>query len=91
MLAATLALALALVVPAAAPAAAGETTSTTVTTAPPAPDIIPRPNQGVAPEDPGDRGGSLQTLVFVLIIGSVAGIGVVVVRQSRRARSDRGF
>lgn len=55
------------------------------------PGIIPEPNQGSEPEDAGDRGGALQTLLFVLIVGGTLGIGLVVVRQSRRARAERGF
>lgn len=55
------------------------------------PGIIPEPNQGAEPQDAGDRGGALQTLLFVLIVGSTLGIGAVVVRQSRRARAERGF
>lgn len=55
------------------------------------PGIIPEPNQGSEPEDAGDRGGALQTLLFVLIVGATVGIGAVVVRQSRRVRAERGF
>ncbi len=53
--------------------------------------IIPRPDSGVEPEDAGDRGGALQTLVFVVVVGGVVLIGGLVVRESRRARSERGF
>jgi hypothetical protein len=54
-------------------------------------DIIPRPNTGVEPEDPGDRGGALQSVLFVGIVGGIVLIGALVVRQSRRARAERGF
>lgn len=69
------------------------TSSTTSTTTPvvEAPDIIPEPNSGVAPTDPGDRGGALQTTIFVLIVASVVLIGVLVYRESRKARDRRGF
>ncbi|MDZ7674064.1 MAG: hypothetical protein U5K30_03220 [Acidimicrobiales bacterium] len=72
---------------------AGEpsTTSTTIGDAPPAPDIIPEPDSGSAPEDPGDRGGVLQTVLFVAVLGGIGGIGYLVVRESRRARANRGF
>lgn len=53
--------------------------------------IIPRPDSGVAPEDAGDRGGVLQTLLFVIVVGGVASIIGLVVRESRRARAERGF
>lgn len=55
----------------------------------PGDDIIPDPDTGQGPEDPGDRGGALQIAVLV---GIVAGVGVIValvVRESRRGR-ERG-
>ena len=67
--------------------AAGETPSTTE--APPPPDIIPEPNSGVEPSDPGDRGGALQVLVLALVVAAVAGAGALLVRQSRRAKAAR--
>lgn len=54
-----------------------------------APAIIPRPNEGRAPEDPGDRGGWAQLALLGLIVGSVAGIAVVVVRGSGASRARR--
>lgn len=63
----------------------------TTTTLGEAPGIIPRPNSGVAPSDPGDRGGALQGAVFFLLVGVVAGVGLFVWRQSRRIRSERGY
>ena len=58
---------------------------------PESPSIIPRPNSGSPPDDAGDRGGALQTALFVAILVAVVGAGAYVVRQSRRARDDRGF
>lgn len=56
-----------------------------------APDIIPRPNTGSAPVDAGDRGGSLQSALFVVVIGGIVLIGALVTRESRRSRRERGF
>jgi hypothetical protein len=76
-----------------APAATGQTDSTTSTTTPIRDsdtglnDIVPQPNSGEAPDDPSDRGGWQQYLVFGLIIGGMAVIVVIVTRQSRRARA----
>lgn len=83
-------------VPAAAAAPVGDAPSSTSSTSvatevPEAPDIIPAPNSGTEPEDAGDRGGALQTAVFVLILASVGVIGALVVRESRRKRAERGF
>ena len=65
---------------------------TTTTTEPvPGGDIIPEPNSGSEPEDAGDRGGSLQTVLFLGMVGAIVGMGYIVVRQSRRARAERGF
>lgn len=64
----------------------------TTTTLPPSvdsPSIIPKPNQGIEPQDAGDRGGALQALTFVLIIGGVGAIGAAVWRQSVKARRNR--
>ena len=87
----TVALVAALVLgaPAASAQSEGDPTSTTVPE--PGGDIIPEPNSGQEPEDPGDRGGSLQTLLFIGMVGGVVLMGWLVVRQSRRARADRGF
>lgn len=76
-----------------APAAAAEDTTTTSTTTAPRPggDIIPQPNSGQEPEDPGDRGGSLQTALFFGLIVAVVAAVAVLVRQSRKARAERGF
>lgn len=63
----------------------------TTTTLPPTPNIIPQPNSGVAPQDAGDRGGALQTVLFFAIIGATGVMVLLVVRSSRRARAERGF
>ncbi len=49
------------------------------------PHIIPRPGEGQAPEHPNDRGGWEQFLVLGLIVCSVAAIGALAWRSSRRA------
>lgn len=74
----------------AAPDAPAGDTSTS-TTAPPAPDIIPQPNSGTPPEDAGDRGGALQIVLFVAVIGGIGVIAFLVWRESRKARAERGF
>lgn len=53
--------------------------------------IIPRPGSGVEPEDAGDRGGALQTVLFVVVVGGIVLIIGLVVRESRRVRAERGF
>lgn len=52
-------------------------------------EIIPAPDSGEEPEEPGDRGGSLQVALLGLIAVAVAGMVVHVSRQSTTARSDR--
>lgn len=82
----------AVVVVLAAPAASAQPDEGTTTTARiEGGDIIPRPNTGAEPQDAGDRGGALQTVLFVGIVGGVVVMAAIVVRQSRRARADRGF
>lgn len=63
----------------------------TTSEAPDSPGIIPEPNSGSEPEDAGDRGGGLQTLVFVIVVAGVGVMGWFIVRESRRARARRGF
>ena len=55
------------------------------------PGIIPEPNAGTEPHDPGDRGGLLQTGLFALIVVAIVFIGAFIVRESRKARERRGF
>ena len=49
-------------------------------------DIIPEPNQGAEPQDPGDPGGWLQVSLFFLVCGAILVIVGVVWLSSRRAR-----
>jgi hypothetical protein len=53
------------------------------------PHIIPRPGEGAAPTDGGDRGGWEQLTLFALILGSIGAIGVVVFRGGSQARANR--
>lgn len=69
----------------------GDEPAVTSTTFPESEPIIPRPNSGTAPEDAGDRGGWLQGSVFFIVVAGVAVIGVLVVRESRAKRAERGF
>lgn len=87
---AVLAVACTLAPGAVATAGAQDDTSST-TEAPEGPAIIPQPNSGSEPEDAGDRGGSLQTLVFVAVVAGVGVMGSLIVRESRKARAERGY
>ncbi len=69
----------------------GEAPVTTLGQQPEGGGIIPRPNSGVEPDDAGDRGGALQSLVFVLVLVGIALIIGLIVRESRRKRAERGF
>lgn len=82
---------LALTVIVAAPAPISVAQDDTTTTIPESQHIIPEPNSGVAPTEAGDRGGALQTVVFVIMLVGVGVIGVLVVRESRKARAARGY
>src|SRR5690606_35636161 len=53
------------------------------------PHIIPRPNEGKAPEEPGDRGGWAQLTLLGLIVVAVTGIGYAVVRGTKASRANR--
>ena len=90
-------LALALVaasVVAVAPAAAAQDTDegpVVVTEADqPAGGIIIQPNSGVAPDDPGDRGGALQLTLLALILGFVGLAFFSIRRSSRKALAAQG-
>ncbi len=72
-------------------AVGGDEPATTLGEQPEGGGIIPRPGSGVEPEDAGDRGGTLQTVLFVIVVGGVVLIVALVVRESRRARAERGF
>lgn len=56
----------------------------------PAGGIIIRPNSGVAPDDPGDRGGALQLTLLALIVGFVGVAFFSVRRSSRKALAAQG-
>jgi hypothetical protein len=55
----------------------------------PGQDMIPEPNSGRPPSDPGDRGGALQGVVLLLIVIGVGGITGLALRECRRARARR--
>lgn len=82
-----LTLAAAVLVGAPPPVAAQEPATSTTEVQVPTNDIIPGPNSGQAPDDPGDRGGVLQVGLLLLVLLAIAGVVLALVRQSRRARS----
>ncbi len=51
--------------------------------------IIPKPNSGVEPQSPGDRGGWEQTGLFFLICAVIAAMALFVWWRSRVARTRR--
>jgi hypothetical protein len=51
--------------------------------------IVPTPNEGTAPEDSGDRGGTGQLLLMGLIVAALGGIGAFAIR-GRGAKSRPG-
>jgi hypothetical protein len=51
--------------------------------------IIPLPNSGAEPEDPGDRGGWQQVGLFVLVCVVILAMGAFVWWRSRVARARR--
>lgn len=54
------------------------------------PRIITRPNEGVEPQDPGDRGGWEQLALMGVVLVAVAGIGVLALRGGgAKARANR--
>jgi uncharacterized protein HemX len=79
--------ALVCVVALAVPAGGQEPTSSTRPPAVPSQDIIPRPDSGAAPQEAGDRGGALQLALLALLVVAIGGTVLVLVRQSRRART----
>ncbi|MFP5321038.1 MAG: hypothetical protein ACLGIC_04240 [Acidimicrobiia bacterium] len=88
---ALLALVLALALVAVPPSPVRAADDTTTTEPLPGGEIIPEPGSGREPEDAGDRGGGLQTVLFVGIVVVVVGAGAYLVVQSRKARAGRGF
>ena len=91
------ALTLASVLPTVPPALASDDTGTTDTTLvwrverDPSECIgfLPKPGCGYAPQDAGERGGALQITLFFVMIGAIAVIGTVVVRNV--VRRDRAL
>ncbi|HET6954121.1 MAG TPA: hypothetical protein VFI47_27395 [Acidimicrobiales bacterium] len=57
----------------------------------PVPDqrIIPRPDSGAEPSEAGDRGGALQVLVLVLMVGGVVAVATLARRDMRRGRAGQ--
>jgi hypothetical protein len=53
------------------------------------PHIIPLPDSGQAPDDPGDRGGWEQLMTLGLILAGVGLVAGLVWRGTRRPRSGR--
>lgn len=51
--------------------------------------IIPRPNSGVEPESPGDRGGWQQLALFLAVCAVILGMAAFVWQRSRIARATR--
>jgi hypothetical protein len=49
----------------------------------PIPRIIPLPNSGEAPQDPGDRGGWLQISLFWFVLGALGIVGLLIYREGR--------
>ncbi|MBV9950607.1 MAG: hypothetical protein JO291_01550 [Acidimicrobiia bacterium] len=54
------------------------------------PRIIRRPEDGVAPEGPGDPGGWEQLALLGVIVAGVGVVGGLVWRASRKARAAAG-
>lgn len=52
-----------------------------------APHIIPRPEDGRAPENPGDPGGWEQLALLGVIVAGMGTVGGLAWRSSRRARA----
>lgn len=69
---------------------ATDVTASTVAEPAPTPNIIPAPNTGREPRDPGDRGGWWQEALFFLMCGAVLLIGGLAWLESRRARRRQG-
>jgi hypothetical protein len=69
-----------------------QTDPSTTFTQPPLPDgagsiLGPKPGQGVAPTQSGDRGGVAQLTLFGFIIAAVAGGALLVRRDMSRAKA----
>ena len=53
------------------------------------PHIIPLPNSGTKPKEPGDRGGWEQFLTLGLIVVGVTGLALLAWRGARKAKEGR--
>lgn len=53
------------------------------------PSSLPKPDSGRAPEDSGDPGGWEQTLIFVLVVLAMGGLGLALARGTRRTRAAK--
>lgn len=51
------------------------------------PGIIPKPGEGTAPQNPGDRGGWEQLTLLGIIVVVIGGIATYVIRSGRRTRA----
>jgi len=51
--------------------------------------IISRPNSGQRPTSPGDRGGSLQSLLFFGVMAGIVFLALLAYRDARRAQARR--
>jgi hypothetical protein len=79
------------VAPAVGPAGAGPALASAArASADPSPGIIPEPGSGREPRDAGERGGWMQSTLFFLLCGAIVLIGLLVWRESRRARRRGG-
>lgn len=73
----------------AAPAEVGDTTTTLPEDRRVFGKSLPRPNEGMEPQDPGDPGGWLQSSLFFIVCGAVILLALGVSYQSRRIRERR--
>ncbi len=48
--------------------------------------FLPKPGCGKEPEDAGERGGSLQYLVFAIMITGLTIVGVAITRSVKKSR-----
>lgn len=54
------------------------------------PNMVPKPNSGQAPDEPGDRGGWEQLALFGIIVVTLGGISYVAVRGGgAQAKANR--
>ena len=66
--------------------ASSATSTTVITRGDELGNSLPRPNSGTPPQASGDRGGSAQVTLFVLLVAGTAFIGVMIVREVRKGR-----